>query len=236
MKTFTASALMSKLSTDYRFKTPVYRRGTLSGGTLRGNLVMVASGDYAFGLRDQPGNTMGYNSTPQIDHSYADTGLPGPTFLAGSAPLRAVNQIAGQIKKSGIKRVNGNVVVDDRLFQTYSGWPDGEISPAWVNENLIDAQVRPTSVGQPAKVIWRPKTALYKVVNRARTDPRGSTSTLALSEPKNGRLILSGRILRGPRADPQQRPGTGPVGAHEVGDDRRTASAGSQGFGQGHRW
>ncbi|MBK5232484.1 MAG: D-alanyl-D-alanine carboxypeptidase/D-alanyl-D-alanine-endopeptidase [Thermoleophilia bacterium] len=197
MKTFTASALMSKLSPDYQFRTPVYRRGKVSRGTLKGNLVMVASGDYAFGLRDQPGNTMGYNSTPDIDHSYADTGLPGPTLLAGSNPLRAVNQIAAQIKKSGIKKVNGNVVVDDRLFQDYDGWPDGEISPAWVNENLIDAQAFPTSIGKPAKVVWRPKTALYKVVNRTRTGPKGSSSTLALSVPKNGQLILSGRIPLG---------------------------------------
>ncbi len=194
MKTFTASATLSRLGPDYRFRTPVYRRGKVSRGTLRGNLVMVASGDYSFGLRDRPDGTMGYNSTPQIDHSYADTGLPGPTLLQGSNPLRAVNSIAGQIRKSGIRRVTGDVAVDDRLFRSFTGWPDGRISPAWINENLIDAQARPTRAGKRAKVVWRPKTPMYRVVNRTRTGPKGSATTLKLAPPKNGRLILSGRI------------------------------------------
>lgn len=194
MKTFTASAALSRLGSDFRFRTPVYRRGQVRKGTLKGNLVMVASGDYSFGLRDRADGTMGYNSTPDIDHSYADTGLPGPTLLKGSNPLRAVNGIAKQIRKSGIRRVDGNVVVDDRLFRAFDGWPDGLLSPAWINENLIDVQAHPTRAGQPAKVVWRPKTAMYRVVNRARTGKAGSAPSLKLSGPTKGKLVLTGRI------------------------------------------
>ena len=32
----------------------------------------------------------------------------------------------------------GNVAIDDRLFKLYAGFPDGKISPIWVNENLVD--------------------------------------------------------------------------------------------------
>lgn len=193
MKTFTSAALLAKLGPDYRYRTPVYRRGKVSGGKLKGNLVMVASGDYAFGLRDEAGDTMGYNSTPEIDHSYADTGLPGPTLLKGSNPLRAVTEIAGEIRKSGIRRVDGNVVVDDRLFAPFE-WPDGKLTPAWINENLIDARATATTPGKPAEVQWRPKTSLYKVVNKATTGPAGSDSSLKLSEPEGGKLVLSGKI------------------------------------------
>jgi hypothetical protein len=46
-------------------------------------------------------------------------------------------------RDSGISRVNGDVVIDDRLFTPFNGFPDGLISPIWVNENLIDALVTP---------------------------------------------------------------------------------------------
>jgi D-alanyl-D-alanine carboxypeptidase/D-alanyl-D-alanine-endopeptidase (penicillin-binding protein 4) len=197
MKTFTASTVLSEYGTDYRFRTKVFRRGKVNKRALKGNLVLAGAGDYAFGLRDESEDTMGYNSTPTIDHSYADTGLPGPTLLKGSDPLRGVTDLARDIRKSGIREVKGNVVVDDRLFKTYKEWPDGDISPVWLNENLIDAEARPTKVGKPAKVHWRPKTSMYKVVNRTKTGPKGSQASLELSQPKNGKLVLSGRIPLG---------------------------------------
>ena len=59
--------------------------------------------------------------------------------------------------------MNGNVVIDDRLFDAYAGFPDGLISPIWVNENLIDLLVTPGAVGQQATIDWRPMTASYTV-------------------------------------------------------------------------
>lgn len=67
-------------------------------------------------------------------------------------PLAALNQLAGRVRASGITRVNGNVVIDDRLFTPYDGFPDGLISPMWVNENLIDLLVKPGAVGQRASL------------------------------------------------------------------------------------
>lgn len=67
------------------------------------------------------------------------------------------------MKAAGITRVNGDVVVDDRLF-TPRTYPDGLISPIWVNENLIDIEVTPGSAaGQAATIAWRPMTASYTV-------------------------------------------------------------------------
>ena len=53
-----------------------------------------------------------------------------------------MRQLAQRIHASGITRYNGNVVIDDRLFRPY-GFPDGEVSPIWFNENLVDLLVKP---------------------------------------------------------------------------------------------
>jgi D-alanyl-D-alanine carboxypeptidase/D-alanyl-D-alanine-endopeptidase (penicillin-binding protein 4) len=168
----------------------------MSGGTLNGNLVLVGSGDLSLGLRDQPNGTMYYESLPDLDQSYADISLPGAVEPPGN-PFAGLNQIAAKVRASGITRVNGNVVVDDRLFTPYSGFPDGEISPIWVNENLIDALVAPGAVGKDATVNWRPMTAQYTVANQVTTvDAKGSTS-LQITEPTPGNLVVAGQIAAG---------------------------------------
>jgi serine-type D-Ala-D-Ala carboxypeptidase/endopeptidase (penicillin-binding protein 4) len=194
LKTYTTSATLAEYGTDYRFRTPVHRVGGVRNGRLNGDLVLVASGDYSFGLRDRPDGTLGYNSTPQIDHNYGDTGLPGPTLLANSHPLAGVDDLAQQVRESGIRRVRGDVMIDDRLFEEFKGWPDGTISPIWVNENVIDMMATPTTPGERAKVRWRPHTSAIQVINRTRTGPPGSQSSLQASGPTRGKVTLSGRI------------------------------------------
>ena len=44
-KLLTMGTALALLGADYRFHTPVYRTGPVSGGTLRGDLVLVANGD-----------------------------------------------------------------------------------------------------------------------------------------------------------------------------------------------
>ncbi len=193
MKTFTTSAVLEAYGPDYRFRTPVHRTGRVRGGRLRGDLVLVASGDYSFGLRERPGGILGYNSTPAIDHNYGDIGLPGPTILARSHPLAGVEDLARQVRRSGIRRVSGDVIVDDRLFETWES-PDGLISPIWINENVIDMEATPTAPGKPAKLRWRPKTDAIRVVNRARTGPAGSDTTLSASGPEDGVVTLTGSV------------------------------------------
>ena len=80
-----------------------------------------------------------YNSAPQLDHSDAD-GAPGPTLVPHSNPLAGVEQLARQVRAAGIREVDGNVVIDDRLFNTYSGWPDGVMSPIGIDGSVgLDA-------------------------------------------------------------------------------------------------
>jgi hypothetical protein len=81
--------------------------------------VLVASGDMSLGLREQRNGTLYYESLPKGDQRYADQ-LPGAVEPPGH-PLAGLDQLAAMVRRSGITRVNGNVVIDDRLFAGASG-------------------------------------------------------------------------------------------------------------------
>jgi serine-type D-Ala-D-Ala carboxypeptidase/endopeptidase (penicillin-binding protein 4) len=196
-KTFSVANVLHHLGIRHRFRTPVHRLGTVRNGTLRGNLALVASGDFSFGLRDRKNGTLGFNSFPQIDHNYADTGLPGPTLLPHSHPLAGVNDLARQVRRSGIRRVRGNVVVDGRMFQPATQWPDGLISPMWLNENVLDMRGFPTRPGRRAKLRWRPHTAQWRVINRVRTGRRGAAPGLQVAQTRPGVVTLRGTVPAG---------------------------------------
>ena len=217
MKTFTTSAALGTYGADYHFRTPVHRTGKVRDGRLQGDLVLVGSGDYSFGLRERPNGTLGYNSTPQIDHNYGGIGLPGPTILADSHPLAGVEDLARQVRKAGIREVAGDVIIDDRLFEKWES-PDGLIAPIWVNENVIDMEATPTTPGKRAKLRWRPKTDAIRVVNRVKTGPAGTPSSLSASGPGGRRRDdqgeRRGRRRAGARHRRDSRPGV--VRAHGV--------------------
>ena len=195
MKVYAATAALKAYGPDYRFRTPVYRTGNASGGVLNGNLVLVASGDFSFGLRDRPDGTLAFNSFPQLDHNYADTGFPGAALVPDSRPLSALDELARKIRAGGIRSVRGDVVIDDRLFSTYKGWPDGLIAPIWVNENVIDITSTPTRAGEPAKLDWRPKTGAISVVSTVKTVAAGTkTPPLSVKTIAAGKVQVSGEI------------------------------------------
>jgi D-alanyl-D-alanine carboxypeptidase/D-alanyl-D-alanine-endopeptidase (penicillin-binding protein 4) len=195
MKTYSTASALAAYGPEYRFRTPVYRTGSVNAGLLRGNLVLVASGDFSFGLRDRPDGTLTFNSFPQIDHNYADTGFPGPALVPNSHPLSALDELARKVRAAGIRRVDGNVAIDDRLFAGYNGWPDGLIAPIWVNENVIDITATPMSPEQPAKIDWRPRTAAVSVISKVTTAAPGTKNEpLSVKHVGPNRVEVSGQI------------------------------------------
>jgi D-alanyl-D-alanine carboxypeptidase/D-alanyl-D-alanine-endopeptidase (penicillin-binding protein 4) len=196
MKTFSVSTALEHYGNDYVFRTPVYRAGAQRGDTLTGNLVLVGSGDLSFGLRKQPDGSLYYENLPDLDHSYATVGLPGAVEPPGD-PLGALNELAASVKAAGITRVKGDVVIDDRLFTPHN-YPDGLISPIWVNENLIDIEVTPgPAAGEATTIDWRPETAAYTVETRATTVDAKGTTALDVTEPTPGHLVVTGTIAAG---------------------------------------
>jgi serine-type D-Ala-D-Ala carboxypeptidase/endopeptidase (penicillin-binding protein 4) len=201
-KLFSVSATLDDLGFDHHFKTPVYAQGKVKNGTLNGNLVLVASGDLTMGGRTAPNGTVSYTPT---DHTYANS-VPGAT-LTPENPLAGLNEIAKQVRKSGVKRVEGDVVIDDRLFDLAPKGPSVDAlsfnapnldpwpSPITLNDNLIDVQVEPGKVGEKPKVVlWRPKVAPYHLIMQAKTVKAGEPTTLSVSPQTGGPVVVSGNI------------------------------------------
>ena len=195
LKVYATSTALHRYGEDHTFHTPVFRTGPVRNGTVQGDLVLVASGDFSMGLREQPNGTMAFASAPSVDHTYANTGLPA--IEVGADPLTGVNDLAQQVAAAGITKVSGNVVIDDRLFTTFFGWPDVSVSPAspiMINDNRIDILSTPTKPGQAAQLDYRPKTAAFHVTSSVKTVKAGGATDLTVTQPKPNVFEVSGTI------------------------------------------
>ncbi|MGW5114357.1 D-alanyl-D-alanine carboxypeptidase/D-alanyl-D-alanine endopeptidase [Streptomyces noursei] len=165
-KTFAVSAALDVLGDDHRFRTPVVHSGTVSAdGRLSGDLILVGSGDLALGGRT---TASGGLDVPDFDH-YDANAVPGMATITEEDPLAGVNELARQVAASGVRHVDGDVVIDNRLWDPVSigGVP---VTPTIVNDNLIDVLITPGAPGEPAKVDWRPKTAAFGVDAQVTTE------------------------------------------------------------------
>jgi D-alanyl-D-alanine carboxypeptidase/D-alanyl-D-alanine-endopeptidase (penicillin-binding protein 4) len=178
-KLFSVGNALRALGADHRIATPVYRLGDVGAdGTLTGSLALVGAGDLVFGGRRIDADTVEITT---FDHNDAN-GL-GTAILSPQDPLYALDELASQVKAAGISAVNGDVVIDDRLFEPYRV-PNGNllISPVMLNENQVDVTVTPGTAGQPATVTHRPETAAFTVDGTVTTGAAGSDATVALSD------------------------------------------------------
>lgn len=191
-KLVSVSGAWHALGGDHRFTTPVQAVGRRVGSVLDGSLDLVAQGDLTMGGRTKPDGSVDY--TP-IDHTYAND-VPGAT-LTPENPLAGLDQIARQVRRSGITQVRGNVVVDSRLFTSFAAL-DPTPTPLIVNDNVIDLLTTPTAPGRPAQLSWRPQVAPYQVRSTVRTVAAGGVTDIAVSASPDGtRITLSGTIAAG---------------------------------------
>jgi D-alanyl-D-alanine carboxypeptidase/D-alanyl-D-alanine-endopeptidase (penicillin-binding protein 4) len=187
-KLWATAAALDAYGADFRFETPVYRRGPVDGaGALAGDLILVASGDPTMGGRTTADGHIAFTPT---DHSYANT-LPGAT-LTPEDPLAGLNDLARQVAASGVRRAR-DVLVDARLFEQ-TPKDDYLLSPIMINDNLIDLTVKPGAAGQPATVEWRPQTAAYTLQGQVRTVAAGGASAVTATSPRPGVIELGGTI------------------------------------------
>ncbi|MFD5393596.1 D-alanyl-D-alanine carboxypeptidase/D-alanyl-D-alanine-endopeptidase [Streptomyces sp. NPDC127097] len=189
-KLFSVSGTWHTLGGDHRFVTPVHAVGQRRNATLKGDLDLVAQGDLTLGGRTRKDGTVAYTT---IDHTYAND-VPGAT-LTPENPLAGIDQLARQVRRTGIRRVDGDVVVDARLFTPDPGL-DPVPTPLIVNDNVIDLLTTPgAEAGTPAGLEWRPKVAPYHVTSSVRTVAAGKPSDINVrSSPDGTRIQLSGTI------------------------------------------
>ena len=197
MKTFSAANALNAYGPDARFRTPVFRTGEVRDGTLNGDSVLVASGDFSFGLRDRPNGTLGLQEPardrPQLCRPRpAGSGAAAQLEPTGRGhPARAAGAAVGDPQGAGRRRHRRPAL------QAFDGWPDGLISPIWVNENVIDITVTPTRLGRAARVSWRPKTSAWRVRRRSR---RGAGTRVDSQVGRPGRLSCASAVASQPAA------------------------------------
>jgi serine-type D-Ala-D-Ala carboxypeptidase/endopeptidase (penicillin-binding protein 4) len=183
-KLFSIAALLHTFGDDYRFQTPVYANGTLKNGVLDGDLILVAQGDLTLGGRALNPEEIAFT---KLDHIYANA-VPG-AMLTKEDPLFGIQELAKQIKEKGILEIQGNVLVDDRLFETLQN-AELVLSPIIINDNLIDLVIHPTSIGEKASIDFRPKVLGYVIQNETKTVEKGKEVDLEISSDPTGHTIL----------------------------------------------
>jgi len=180
-KLLTEGTALELLGADYCFHTKIYRTGPIGkNGTLKGDLVLAASGDPNLSNRIQPDDTLGFENE---DHSYGgpdSKGLPGD-------PLVVMREFARQISAKGIKRIKGRVLVDATLF------PEGSrelgtgvvLSPIVVDDNVVDVVVSPGAAeNSPVLLKIAPQTAYITIINQATTGKASSKNSLEYKDEK----------------------------------------------------
>ncbi len=175
-KVFSVGELLNQIGPDHTYDTPVYRVGNVdAAGVLHGNLVLVASGDLTMGGRTNPDGSI---AVTNFDHNEADS--LGNAELTAPDPTAGYAQLAQQIANAGIKKVAGDVIVDDRLWQPWDFRGQFKVSPIFVNDDLVDLTINPTTPQRPALINWRPTVAAFEVDTKLLTVAGGSPYSLKL--------------------------------------------------------
>jgi D-alanyl-D-alanine carboxypeptidase/D-alanyl-D-alanine-endopeptidase (penicillin-binding protein 4) len=198
IKLYYAAAALAALGPDFRFETPVYARGRVSDGRLDGDLILVAQGDPTLGGRDNANGHMAYTDD---DHTYANA-AGAESQPTDTDPLAGLKALARQVAARGIRRVDGDVLVDDRLFVRTPGSGNGPewLTPIMVNDNLIDVVVGPGDrVGEPARVRLRPATEFVRMESSVVTAPPGEPTRVEVQPVGSQGFLLRGQVALGSR-------------------------------------
>jgi PBP4 family serine-type D-alanyl-D-alanine carboxypeptidase len=192
-KLLTEGAVLGKFGKDYRFHTAIYRTSAIDKkGRLKGDLILVASGDPNLSNRIQPDNTLSFQDE---DHSYGGPAVNGD-------PLAVIKSLAKQVRDKGVRRIDGRVLIDTSLFPDgpREGGTDVVMSSIMVNDNVIDVVAKPgAKVGEPLTLTTSPKTTYAHFTNHATTTATGtppsfSDPEFAINSDGSVNITLSGTL------------------------------------------
>lgn len=172
MKVLTSAAALCTLGKDFEFSTRVLSRGSLSDGTLKGDLCLVGGGD------------------PNISGRFYN-----------DEPLTLLRQWAEKLKTAGIKSISGDLLYDSTLFGGDAfcpGWPQddqfnrwycAEVSALAFNDNCIAVKVTPGKVGEAANVVLVPQTNYCTIVNETKTTAGKGAALIDLRRERGQNVI-----------------------------------------------
>lgn len=187
MKLFTTALALMKLGPQYRFTTQIGAdQGPDARGTLAGNLVFVGGGDPSLSGREYP----------YRNHSTA----------SGEYSFHAVDELVNQLVARGLKRVEGDIVGDDRRY-VWSPYADGwsfsdaaweygaPVSALIVDDNSFAVTIRPgAEAGDLAQISLLPPFEYFAIDNRVRTQEGGERRVDVDRKPGGRQLHYWGSI------------------------------------------
>ncbi len=130
------------------------------------------------------------------DHIYANS----PTSkaeLTDTDPLAGLKALAKQVAAAGIRHVEGDVLIDDRLFDRDRGSGSGPdlLTPIVVNDNVVDVLVTPAEkAGEPAKISVRPETSFVQMDAQVATIEEGKEARVDLLALGPQRFLVRGQV------------------------------------------
>ena len=120
--------------------------------------------------------------------------------------LHAIEELADQAVASGLKRVDGDIIGDDRRYM-WSPYPESwtaddalheygaPVSALALNDNAVTITVRPGAAGGLAKVELDPPMEYFRIDNRVSTVTTNGTGVLRVTRvPGTRQVLLSGTI------------------------------------------
>ncbi|HKJ67610.1 MAG TPA: D-alanyl-D-alanine carboxypeptidase/D-alanyl-D-alanine-endopeptidase [bacterium] len=180
-KLITTAAALSELGPDFRFRTQIYRDGSIDNGVLRGNLYIRGTGDPTLSGRFHDGET-----------------------------LRDLRNWADSLQAAGISRITGDIIADANLFDDrrlgngwehndLSYWYAAEISALSFNDNCLNVRITPAdSIGAPAHLKYEPNTGYVEVTNHLVTTHQDSITHYDYHRtPGTNRIRFYGNISQG---------------------------------------
>lgn len=182
----TATALIS-LGENFTFQTHLQIDGPVINNTLKGNVIVNGNGDPTFG---SPRN-----------------GKPIDTLL---------NEWSWQLKKMGIHRIEGQIIVPETEFENYDipdNWLWGDMGNYYgavpldvnLNENYFTVFFKSgLKTGEPVEILsFKPFDKDWKIVNQVKSAEKGTGDQVRIfTSPLSNTILLKGTIPAGSPAFP----------------------------------
>ncbi len=178
MKLYTTAAALLSLSPDFIYETKVMTNSVISQDVLKGDLIIVASGD------------------PTISGHFNNNN-----------PTQVFEDWADALIQKGIRKIDGDIIIDNTYFNDSpfgTGWNLDDMSRCYsaakdafsFNNNCIALTISPgKKIGAPATIEIEPKTGYVKVSGNITTSGEHSVLDIKTEYLNNSKtIVISGTI------------------------------------------